>query len=62
VIASVALVVKRSVRIDDESNLERAQSMDYVWLVDLSIEQAGRSHRDLVKIGQNDLYWWLAGW
>jgi len=31
-------------------------------LEDLSIEQVGRTQSELIDIGQNDLWWWLAGW
>lgn len=55
-------VVAAEVVVPSPSVLANLQAADEVWLVDLSIEQAGRTHSELIDIGQNDLWWWLAGW
>lgn len=55
-------IVAAEVVVPDASVLRVIESQPEVWLVDLSIEQVGRSRADLDDIGQNDLYWRLAGW
>lgn len=55
-------IVAAEVVVPDGKVLQRTQARADVWLVDLSIEQVGRTRSDLRDLGQNDLYWWLAGW
>jgi hypothetical protein len=60
--ASLLGVVSAEARIPDRKTLNRVQRDSRVFLVDLAVEHAHRSHpreRDLVM---NDLYWTLAGW
>jgi hypothetical protein len=60
--ANLLGVVSAEARIPDRKTLNRVQRDDRVFLVDLALEHAQRSHpkeRDLVM---NDLYWTLAGW
>jgi hypothetical protein len=60
--ASLLGVVSAEARIGDRATLIRVQGDRRVFLVDLAVEHAQRSHpreRDLVM---NDLYWTLAGW
>jgi hypothetical protein len=55
-------VVAAEVVVADEGVLARVNAFAEVWLVDLSLEQIGRSRPELADVVMNDLYWRLAGW
>ncbi len=55
-------VVSANVTVPNRATLQRLQTSAAVYLVDLSITDYRRHNPGVVDVGQNDVYWDLAGW
>lgn len=55
-------IVSVNVTVPNRGTLDRLQNNQDVYLVDLSITDYRRHNPGVMDIGQNDVYWLLAGW
>lgn len=55
-------IVSANVTVPNRGTLVRVQNSRDVFLVDLSITDYRRHNPGVVDVGQNDVYWLLAGW
>lgn len=55
-------IVAAYVTVPNQGTLDRVQKSKAVYLVDLSITDYHRHNPGVIEVGQNDVYWLLAGW
>lgn len=55
-------IVSANAAVPNQDTLERVQGSNAVYLVDLSITDYRRLNPGVRDVGQNDVYWLLAGW
>lgn len=55
-------VIAANIDVPNVASLARVQANESVYLVDLSSEAFRRNNPEISDVGQNDVYWILAGW